>query len=169
MYPPLLATSSVLYSIPSLAIFVLLPGLIGTQILDPLNIIIALTIYSVALLVRTVVDGLSSVPEHVRIAATALGFQRWRQVVQVELPIAVPVIMSGLRVATVANISMVSIGALIGVGGLGALFKDGFQRDFLTPIVVGMVLSVALALAADAILVLLQRLATPWVRAESAR
>jgi osmoprotectant transport system permease protein len=168
LYPPMLATSGVLYSIPSLALFVALPGILGTQILDPLNIIVALTIYSVALLVRTVADGLRAVPDHVRQAATALGFKRPRQVLQVELPIAVPVIVAGLRVATVANISLVSVGALIGVGGLGELFTDGFQRDFLTPIIVGVVLSVTLALSADALLVLAQRVLTPWSRVRGA-
>jgi osmoprotectant transport system permease protein len=165
LYPPMLATSGILYSIPSLAVLIVLPGLLGTRILDPVNIVVALTIYTVALLLRTVVDGLRSVPDYVRQAATAVGYERWRQVLRVELPVAVPVIMAGVRVATVANISLVSVGALIGIGGLGELFTEGFQRDFLTPIVVGVVLSVALALAADAVLVLLQRLLTPWTRA----
>jgi osmoprotectant transport system permease protein len=168
LYAPMVTGSGVLYSIPSLSMFILLPGILGTRILNPVNIIVALAVYTVALLVRTVVDGLRSVPDHVRQAATALGFKRYRQLVQVELPIALPVIVAGVRVATVANISLVSVGALIGVGGLGELFTDGFQRDFLTPIVVGTVLSVALALSADTVLVLLQRALTPWARAGSA-
>ncbi len=165
LYAPVLTGSGVLYSIPSLSLFIVLPGILGTQILDPVNVVVALAIYTVALLVRTVVDGLRSVPDHVRQAATALGFKRYRQLLQVELPIALPVIVAGVRVATVANISLVSVGALIGVGGLGELFTDGFQRDFLTPIVVGVVLSVALALLADTVLVLVQRGLTPWARA----
>jgi osmoprotectant transport system permease protein len=165
LYPPMLTTSGILYSIPSLALFIVLPGILGTRILDPLNVVVALTVYTVALLVRTVVDGLRSVPDHVRQAATALGFKRYRQLLQVELPIALPVIMAGVRVATVANISLASVGALIGVGGLGELFTNGFQRDFLTPILVGVVLSVALALLADSMLVLTQRALTPWARA----
>jgi osmoprotectant transport system permease protein len=164
IYPPLLAASGVLYSIPSLALFVVLPGILGTKILDPINVVAALTIYTIALLVRTVVDGLRSVPDHVRQAATAIGYRPVSRLLRIELPIAVPVIAAGLRVATVANISLVSVGALIGVGGLGELFTDGFQRNFLTPIVVGVVLSVALALTADAVLVQLQRLLTPWAR-----
>jgi len=165
LYAPMVTSSGVLYSIPSLALFIVLPGILGTRILDPTNVVVALAVYTVALLVRTVVDGLRSVPDHVRQAAAALGFRRYRQLVQVELPIALPVIVAGLRVATVANISLVSVGALIGVGGLGELFIDGFQRDFLTPIVVGVVLSVALALLADTVLVLVQRGLTPWARA----
>lgn len=163
--PLLLAGSGLLYAIPSLALFVVLPGILGTQILDPLNIVIALTVYTFALLARTVVDGLSSVSDQVKQAATALGYRRWRQLVTVELPIAVPVIIAGLRVATVANISLVSVGALIGTGGLGQLFTLGFQRNFFTPIIVGVVLSVVLALLADALLVLAQRVLTPWARA----
>jgi len=165
LYPPLLAVSGVLYSIPSLAMFVALPGLLGTQILDPINIVVALSIYTVALLARTVVDGLVSVPDHVVQAATAMGFGRVRRLIKVELPIAVPVVVSGLRVAAVANISLVSVGAVIGVGGLGQLFTSGFQLDFLTPIYVGVVLLVLLALVVDALLVLSQRVLTPWVRA----
>jgi len=168
LYGPMVTGSGVLYSIPSLSLFIVLPGILGTRILDPLNIIVALAVYTVALLVRTVVDGLRSVPDHVRQAATALGFKRYRQLLQVELPIALPVIVAGVRVATVANISLVSVGALIGVGGLGELFTDGFQRDFLTPIIVGVVLSVTLALLADTVLVLLQRSLTPWARAGKA-
>jgi osmoprotectant transport system permease protein len=158
-----------LYSIPSLAMFVALPGLLGTKILDPLNIVVALSIYTVALLARTVVDGLASVPEHVLQAATAMGFGRIRRLIKVELPIAVPVVVAGLRVAAVANISLVSVGAVIGVGGLGQLFTSGFQLDFLTPIYVGVGLLVLLALIVDTLLVLGQRLLTPWVRAGRAR
>jgi osmoprotectant transport system permease protein len=96
-----------------------------------------------------------------------MGFTGARQLVQVELPIAVPVIMAGLRVATVANISLVSVGAIIGIGGLGELFTEGFQKDFPTEIAAGVALTVALAVAADAALVLLQRVLTPWSRARS--
>lgn len=165
--PVLLAGSGILYAIPSLALFVVLPGILGTQILDPLNIVIALTVYTFALLARTVMDGLASVSDQVMQAATALGYRRWRQMATVELPIAVPVIIAGVRVATVANISLVSVGALIGTGGLGELFTMGFQRNFFTPIIVGVVLSVVLALVADALLVLAQRVLTPWARART--
>ncbi|MDQ3591313.1 MAG: ABC transporter permease subunit [Actinomycetota bacterium] len=163
-YPPLLVAVGVLYTIPSLALFIVLPVLLGTQILNPLNIVIALTIYSGALLVRTVVDGLDTVPEAVRQAAVGLGYRRFPRIVTVELPIAIPVIIAGLRVVTVANISMVSVGALIGIGGLGELFTSGFQIRFVTEIVVGLALSLLLAVSADALLVLAQHRTTPWDR-----
>ena len=166
LYPPLLAGAGVLYTLPSLALFIALPVVLGTQILDPVNIIVALTLYTTALLVRTVVDGLDSVPHAVRQTAAGMGYGRMASMLTVELPIAVPVIAAGLRVATVANISMVSVGALIGIGGLGELFIAGFQIRVPTEIVVGLVLSVALATTADRIVVLLQRVLTPWKRAE---
>ncbi len=166
---PLLAITGVLYTIPSLAVFLLLPPILGTGILDRVNFVVALNIYTVALLLRSVIDGLSSVPEHVRIAAIALGYGPLRRLGGVDLPIAVPVIMAGLRVATVANVSLVSVGALIGVGGLGELFTRGFQIGDTNPIIAGVVLSVLLALTADAVLVLLQWIATPWTRLGRAR
>lgn len=165
LYQPLLNVSGLLYSIPSLALFVLLPGIIGTKVLSPLNIIVALTIYTVALLVRVVADALRSVDATVTQAASAMGYRRLRRLFSVELPIALPVMLAGLRVATVSNISLVSVGALIGVGGLGALFTRGLQLRYMDPIIVGIVLSVLLAAIADTIIVLLQRRLTPWVRA----
>jgi osmoprotectant transport system permease protein len=161
----LIPSAGLLYTIPSLALFILLPGLLGTRILDPVNIIVALAIYTVALLVRSVADALAAVPSMVVAAATAMGFRPGRRFVAVELPLAVPVLIAGLRVATVSNISLVSVGALIGVGGLGELFTDGFQRDFPTEIITGIVLTVLLALTADAVLLGVGRLATPWDRA----
>lgn len=166
---PLLGASSVAYSIPSLALFIVMPGILGTQILDPINVVVALSLYTVALLFRAVTDGLKAVPEPVRMASTAMGMRRMRQLLTVELPIAVPVIAAGLRVTSVSNISMVSVGALIGVGGLGDLFTYGFQIGSMPLIVTGIVLSVALALLADVVIVLLQRLFTPWARAREAR
>lgn len=166
---PLLTLSSIAYAIPSLALFIAMPAIIGTQILSPLNVIVALTLYTVALLFRSVKDGLESVPEPVKMAATALGMQRPRQLLTVELPVAIPVIAAGLRVVTVSNISMVSVGALIGVGGLGDLFTYGFQLQSLLYIITGIVLSVLLALLADVVIVLLQRASTPWTRARAAR
>lgn len=163
-YPVILALSSAFYTVPSIALFVILPGLIGSLILDPINVIIALTIYSVSLLVRNVVDGLHATSTEVRQSALSMGYTRTRQLWEVELPIAMPLIFAGLRVATVANISMVSVGALIGVGGLGELMTVGFQRNFMTPLLVGLVLSVVLALVADVLIVALQRWMTPWAR-----
>ncbi len=161
----LVPAAGLLYTIPSLALFILLPGLLGTRILDPVNIVVALSIYTIALLVRSIADALAAVPSMVVAAATAMGFRVGRRFLSVELPLAVPVLIAGLRVATVSNISLVSVGALIGVGGLGGLFTDGFQRDFPTEIITGIVLIVALALVADGLLLGLGRLVTPWARA----
>ncbi|GDY31253.1 ABC transporter permease [Gandjariella thermophila] len=160
----LLSVSGVLYTIPSLALLVVLPAVIGTKILNPVNVMVALTVYTIALLVRSVTDALGSVPTHVVSAADAMGFRPLRRFLTVELPLAVPVVVAGLRVAAVSNISLVSVGALIGVGGLGELFTDGFQLQFLTPIVVGIVGSVLLALLADAVLLVAGRALTPWER-----
>ncbi|MER7250982.1 ABC transporter permease [Kribbella sp. NPDC000426] len=161
---PLIAFGGLLYSVPSIALFIVIPAVIGTKVLSTINIIVALTIYTVSLLIRNVIDGLRSVPPDVRQSAMAVGYGSLHRLVAVDLPIAVPVIFTGLRVVTVANISMVSVGAVIGIGGLGELFTLGFQKDFLTPVVVGVVLSLALALVADLILVSLQRVLTPWAR-----
>jgi osmoprotectant transport system permease protein len=168
-YHPLINLSSTLYAVPSLALFVTLPALLGTQILNPVNIIVALTVYTVALMVRTVADGLNSVDSIVTQAATALGYRRLRRLFRVELPLAVPVIAAGLRIATVSNISLVSVGALIGVGGLGALFTQGLQLNYLAPILVGMILSAGLAAACDLTIVFAQRKLTPWVNKGAAR
>ena len=165
---PLIAFGGVLYSLPSIALFIVIPAILGTKVLSTVNIIIALTIYTVSLLIRNVIDGLRSVPVEVRQSAVAVGYSPLHRLIAIDLPIAVPVIFAGLRVVTVANISMVSIGAVIGIGGLGELFTLGFQKDFLTPVVVGVVLSLLLALVADVILVTSQRLLTPWARITAA-
>ena len=166
LYPILIIGTGLLYTIPSLALFIMLPFLLGTKILDPINVIIAMTIYTVALLVRTVADGLGSVPEEVNQSATAMGYKRVRRFVSVELPLAVPVISAGLRVAAVSNVSIVSVAALIGVEQLGSLFTDGFDRVFPEPIIVGVIACVLLALLFDAAILGLTRLATPWQRAQ---
>jgi ABC-type proline/glycine betaine transport systems, permease component len=160
---PLVAGTGLLYTIPSLALFVLMPLVLGTGILDPLNVVIALSVYTVALLVRTVADGLASVPDEVVAAATAMGVGPLRRFFGVELPLAVPVIAAGLRVAAVSNVSVVSVAALLGIAQLGSLFTDGFARDFVDPIVVGILACMALALALDVVIVLVSRLLTPWL------
>jgi osmoprotectant transport system permease protein len=161
----LLGTSSVVYTIPSLALFVLLPAVLGTQILDPLNIVVALTIYTVALLVRSTISALEALPDRVLDAATAMGFQPVRRFLTVELPLAVPVIVAGLRVAVVSNVSLVTIGALIGIGGLGQLFTGGFATGNVPEMTVGLVLTAALALVVDAVVVTGRYAGTPWLRA----
>ena len=168
LYPFLIIGTGLLYTIPSLALFIMLPLLLGTKILDPFNVLVAMTIYTVALLVRTVADGLGSVPDDVNQSATAMGYKRVHRLTSVELPLAVPVISAGLRVAAVSNVSIVSVAALIGVSQLGSLFTDGFQRAFLDPIVVGIVACVLLALLFDVVILGATRLMTPWQRAGEA-
>jgi osmoprotectant transport system permease protein len=160
----LLALSGVIYSIPSLALFVAMPLILGTKILSPINVAAALAVYSIALLVRNVVDGLRSVPDAVKQSAEAMGFGSLRRLLGVDLPIAMPVIFAGLRVVTVSNIALVSVAAVVGSGALGQLFDRGLSSDFYTPIVVGLVLSLALALLADGVILLIQRGTLPWMR-----
>ncbi|GAA1310674.1 MULTISPECIES: ABC transporter permease [Planotetraspora] len=162
LYQPTAGLMNVVYSLPSLVLFSIFLSVTG---LTQSTVIIPLTFFTLAVLIPAVVDGLGSVPEHVRQSAVAMGFRPLRRLLQVELPVAVPVVLGGLRVATVSSISLVSVGALIGQGGLGNLFIDGWQRQFYTPIVVGIVLIVLLAVLSDGLLVLAQRLLTPWSRA----
>lgn len=163
LYPPVLTVANILYSIPSLALFMIFVRYTG---LTEQTVMIPLTLYTLSVLVPNVVDGLASVPEPVRLAATAMGFGTVRRVVQVELPIAVPVVIAGVRVAAVSSISLVAVGQLIGQGGLGYYITRGLQLDFPTPIVTAMVLIMLLALTTDALLVLAQRLLTPWSRSK---
>ena len=165
MYQPIINIGGVVYSIPSLALFAVIPAILSTGILSPVNVVVGLTLYTLALLTRTVADGLISVQGQTTMAAQAMGFRPLRQLFGVELPMAVPVLFAGLRVATVANISLVSVGALVGAGGLGNLFTGGFQLGFTEPIIIGIVLSMLLAALADTGLVVLQRALTPWDRA----
>jgi|HubBroStandDraft_6_1064221.scaffolds.fasta_scaffold19297_3 osmoprotectant transport system permease protein len=161
LYPPVLSAADVIYALPSLALFVVLIAYTG---LSDTTVIIPLTLFSLVVILPNVVDGLRSVPGDVRQAATAMGFGPLRRLAQVELPLAVPVIIAGMRVATVSSISLVSVGQLIGIGGLGYLFTDGLDRDFPTEIYVGLILIIVLALACDLLLVLARRLLTPWQR-----
>lgn len=160
----ILSVGSLLYTIPSLALFVILPVILGTKILDFTNIIVALTIYAVALLVRSTLDALNSVDDSLRQAATAMGFKPVQRFLAVDLPLSIPVLFAGLRVISVSNISLVTVGALLGIPSFGFFFTDGLQRNFPTEIVVGIVGTLILALAMDLVLVLLQRLLTPWLR-----
>ena len=156
-----LTGSSLLYTIPSLALFIILPTVLGTRILDPVNVVVALTIYAVALLVRATLDAFDSVDEDLRQAAVAMGFKPFARFMQIDLPLSLPVLFAGLRVVSVSNISLVSVAALLGIGNLGMLFTSGLQRDFVTEVVVGIIAILILALMMDAVLVLLERLLTP--------
>jgi osmoprotectant transport system permease protein len=162
VYPFLVGVAGLLYTVPSLALFVLLPLVLGSKILDPINIVAALTIYTVALLVRVVADALDSVPEDTVQAAKAMGYRAYQSFLKVELPVSVPVISAGLRVAAVSNVSLVSVAALLGIPQLGSLFTQGFQLRFFTPIIAGIILCVILAMVLDGLVILLNRWLTPW-------
>jgi osmoprotectant transport system permease protein len=161
LYSPILGFTGVLFTIPSLALFILLIPFTGLKIQTAL---IGLTMYTLLILVRNMVEGLRGVDRDVREAAQAMGYTPARQLFQVELPLALPVIMAGVRIATVTTIGLVTVTALIGWGGLGQLFLDGFTLNFSTPLIVGIVLSALLAFAADLLLVGVQWGLTPWAR-----
>jgi osmoprotectant transport system permease protein len=156
--------ASAVFTIPSLALFVLLPLLIPTRILDEANVIVALTLYTTALLVRVVVEALDAVPAQVRDAASAVGYRPIARIVKVELPLSIPVLVAGLRVVVVTNFSMVSVGAVIGIGGLGTWFTEGYQANKSDQIVAGIVAIFGLAAIIDISLMFIGRVATPWAR-----
>lgn len=159
------ATASVVFTVPSLALFVVLPVIIGTRILDEANVMVALTAYTAALLVRAVLEALDAVPAQVRDAATAVGYPTITRMLKVELPLSIPVLVAGLRVVVVTNIAMVSVGSVIGIGGLGTWFTEGYQADKSDQILAGIIALFILAIVIDALIVLAGRLATPWERA----
>ncbi|OBH72734.1 ABC transporter permease [Mycobacterium intracellulare] len=163
------AAASVVFTIPSLALFVVLPMIIGTRILDEANVIVALTAYTAALLVRAVLEALDAVPAQTRDAAVAVGYPPITRIVKVDLPLAVPVLIAGLRVVVVTNIAMVSVGSVIGIGGLGSWFTQGYQTDKSDQILAGIIALFALAVVIDVLIVFAGRLATPWARAARAK
>lgn len=156
--------ASIIFTIPSLALFVVLPLIIPTRILDETNVIVALTLYTTALLVRAVPEALDAVPAYVRDAAAAVGYTRIGQLVKVELPLSIPVLIAGLRVVAVTNISMVAVGSVIGIGGLGTWFTEGYQADKSDQIVAGIIAIFVLAVIIDIIILVAGRIITPWVR-----
>ena len=160
----LLTISGILYAIPSLPLFVAMPVLIGTKILNPVNVVVALSLYAVALMVRSVADALASVSGDVLQSATAVGFSTWKRFWTVELPLAGPVLLAGLRVVSVSTVSLVSIGALVGVSSLGNLFTDGLNRSFNDEVVIGIVAIMIVAAVFGTVLVLLGRLLMPWTK-----
>jgi osmoprotectant transport system permease protein len=161
-YPVILVITSVIYSIPSIALFVFLLHPLG---LNERPVIVGLASYTLVILVRNIVEGLRAVPEPVREAASAMGYGDLRRLFQVEFPLALPAIVAGLRVTAVSTISLVSVGALVGTGGLGQLFIEASQIDNPIETWAGIVLTVLLALALDVIIVVGARLAAPWTRA----
>ena len=159
-----LAIVGLLYTIPSLAIFVLLPPILGISFLSELNVTIALTVYAVALMTRSASDGLAAVSADVRESATAMGHSGWERFWRVELPLAGPALLAGLRVVAVSTVSLVTVGVFVGVRSLGYFFTDGLQRGIVGEIVTGIVLTVVIALIIDMALVLLGRALMPWER-----
>ncbi|MEU2060217.1 ABC transporter permease subunit [Streptomyces sp. NPDC013455] len=161
IYPPVLGITTVLYAIPSLAFFVVLIDYFGQS---ETTVMIPLALYSLVVLVPAIVDGVRSVPPETLAAAQAMGFGAVRRYFQVQLPIAVPAIIAGLRVATVSSISLVSVGMLIGnQGALGNMLYDA-QTYHRPALAVNSVLTIAvLGILADAVLVLVRRLLTPWM------
>lgn len=163
----ILALAGILYAIPSLPLFEVLPSIIGSRVLDPINVEVALTLYALALMVRTTADALASVDADVRLSANAVGYNGWQRFWAVEFPLAGPVLLAGLRVVSVSTVSLVTIGSVIGVNSLGFFFLDGYQRSFPTEIVVGILGTVIIALIFDVLLVLLGRWLMPWTRIRS--
>lgn len=160
---PIIGVSGVLYAIPSLALFAFLVPFTGIQ--NPLTAEIALVSYTILILLRNILAGLAAVPREVIEAADGMGYTPSQRLWRVELPVALPVIIAGLRIATVTIIGLVTVTALIGLGGLGYLIVDiGYRRFFLTATIVGSFGAVALAVLADRGFVLLQHALTPWAR-----
>jgi osmoprotectant transport system permease protein len=164
----LLTVAGLLYTIPSLALFTALPSLLGLPYISEAPVIIGLTIYAVAIMARSASDAFGSVDAGVRQSATAVGYSSWQRFWQVELPLAGPVLLAGLRVVAVSTIALVTVGAIVGVKSLGYFFTDGYQRHILFEVLTGLVLTMVLALLIDALLVLTGRIALPWSRVSPA-
>jgi osmoprotectant transport system permease protein len=161
LYAPVTWVAGVLYTIPSLALFALLIPFTGLSIVTAE---IGLVGYTLLILVRNIVGGLRSVPPDVREAAIGMGYSQWQLLWRIELPLAMVVIIAGVRVALVTTIGLVTVTGVIGQGGLGFLILQGIQQFFATPLVIGAVLSMVLAILLDGLLVLIQRQVTPWTR-----
>jgi osmoprotectant transport system permease protein len=161
VYAGVVLTTGVLYTIPSLAAFSLLLPFTG---LSSTTAIIPLAAYCLLILVRNIVTGLEQVPSDVQDAALGIGYSPGRKLLRVDVPLALPTIIAGIRIAVVTVIGLIPVAALIGQGGLGQLMIDGFERDFRTPLTVGVILVVAFAVVCDAALLGVQRLLTPWAR-----
>ncbi|MFV0319590.1 MAG: ABC transporter permease [Microbacterium sp.] len=157
-----ITVTGLLYTIPSLALLALLPVFLGTGYTSDVNLIVALTLYGVALMVRSVADGLDAVSPEARLAATAMGYGGFRRFWAVDLPLSGPVLLAGLRVTAVSTIALATVGILVGITNLGYLFTNGLQRRILEEVFAGLVAVVILAVVIDLLLVLLGRLLMPW-------
>ena len=155
---------TVLYAVPSLPLLIVIPVLSGIALRSRVNMVVVLTIYGIAVLIRQCAEAFAAVPVDVLESADALGMSRLRRFCTVELPLAVPVIVSGTRVVITSTVSLVTIGAFIGVRSLGTLFTDGFQRGLTVEVLAGLVMTIALALLLDALAVGVGALMTPWRR-----
>lgn len=160
----LITATGLLYTIPSLALLLILPIIAGYPATSEANLVIALTIYAIAIMVRAVTDGLGSVDPAARQAAIAIGYGAGRRFWAVDLPLAGPVILSGLRVTAVSTISLATVGILVGVTNLGYLFTNGLQRRIVAEVVAGIVAVAIIALVVDLLLVAAGRLLMPWTR-----
>jgi osmoprotectant transport system permease protein len=156
-----LAVTTGIYTVPSLALFPLLVPFTG---LSATTVVIGLALYALTILVRSILEGLRAVPDDVRESATGLGYGRGRLLLRIELPLSLPVVMAGLRVATVSTVALTTVGSLVAYGGLGNLIKDGVLTNFRAELFTASVLCVLLAVLLDVLLVGLQRVLTPWTR-----
>lgn len=163
---PVLGVTTVLYAIPSLAMFSLLLPVFG---LSPSLVVTGLTLYSLTILVRNFLAGLRGVPEDVREAARGMGYGPVRLLLEVELPLALPAVLTGVRIATVSTVALVTVGAIVGYGGLGNLILSGLQSVFKAQVLTASVLCVLIAVVLDLLLLGVQRLLTPWTRAAGQR
>jgi osmoprotectant transport system permease protein len=162
---PILATAGVLYTIPALAVFAFIAPYLGVQ---ARTVVVPLVLYALLVIIRNTLTGLLQVPPEVRDAAQGMGYGRLAQLLRIELPLALPGILTGLRLATVATVAMTTIGVVVGHGGLGQLILGGFRNNFFrAEIMTGAVLCVALALVLDLLLLGAGRLATPWARRQA--
>lgn len=160
-YPPITWVTGILYTIPSLALFAFLVPITG---LGFRTAEIGLVSYTLLILVRNIVAGIDGVPAAVKEAADGMGYEPWRRFLAVDVRLATPTIVAGVRIASVTVVGLVTITALVGEGGLGVFINDGLERNFSTPIVVGVVLSVVLAIALDLVFIVVERALTPWAR-----
>lgn len=159
-----LSALSALYAVPSLPLLIVIPVIVGVALRSPINMVIVLTLYGVAVLVRQVAEGFRAIPRATLQAANACGYSLPRRFVEVELPLATPVIVAGTRVVATSTVSLVTVGAFIGVRSLGTLFTDGFQRGLVAEVVAGLVATVLLALVIDALIQGIGWALTPWTR-----
>ena len=164
---PVLTAVGLLYTIPSLGLFALVAAVFGIPLLSETNLLTALTVYGVAVMTRSVTDGLQSVDPAVRTSAVAMGFGPWRRFWIIDLPLSGPVLLAGLRVTATSTISLATVGILIGVQNLGYLFTNGYQRRIVEEVLAGVVATVVIALAVDLLLVAAGRMLMPWQRARA--